>query len=151
MRKIFLIAIILFLNSCGYTPLYSSKDTNYKVITLKKNVNNNLTDYIHNRIQAFSNDDADKSLNISFDYNENIAVILKNSKGDPIKNRLSVSIDLSLFDSNEDLITSKEFSENFEYNIDDNKFNLKQYEKKIKFNLVEDITQQILIFLVNVK
>ena len=130
MRKIFLIAIILFLNSCGYSPLYSSKDTNYKVITLKKNVNNNLTDYIHNRIQAFSNDDADKSLNISFDYNENITVILKNSKGDPVKNR---------------------FSENFEYNIDDNKFNLKQYEKKIKFNLVEDITQQILIFLVNVK
>ena len=151
MRKIFLIAIILFLNSCGYSPLYSSKDTNYKVITLKKNVNNNLTDYIHNRIQAFSNDDADKSLNISFDYNENITVILKNSKGDPVKNRLNVSIDLSLFDSNDDLITSKEFSENFEYNIDDNKVNLKQYEKKIKFNLVEDITQQILIFLVNVK
>tara|TARA_Y100001958_G_C20951106_1_gene353685 strand:+ start:68 stop:523 length:456 start_codon:yes stop_codon:yes gene_type:complete len=151
MRKIFIIAIILFLNSCGYTPLYSSKDTNYKVITLKKNVNNNFTDYIHNRIQAFSNDDADKGLNISFDYNENIAVILKNSKGDPVKNRLNVSIDLSLFDSNDDLITSKEFSENFEYNIDDNKFNLKQYEKKIKFNLVEDITQQILIFLVNVK
>ena len=151
MRKIFLIAIILFLNSCGYSPLYSSKDTNYKVITLKKNVNNNLTDYIHNRIQAFSNDDADKSLNISFDYNENITVILKNSKGDPVKNRLNVSIDLSLLDSNDDLITSKEFSENFEYNIDDNKFNLKQYEKKIKVNLVEDITQQILIFLVNVK
>ena len=151
MRKIFLIAIILFLNSCGYSPLYSSKDTNYKVITLKKNVNNNLTDYIHNRIQSFSNDDADKSLNISFDYNENITVILKNSKGDPVKNRLNVIIDLSLLDSNDDLITSKEFSENFEYNIDDNKFNLKQYEKKIKFNLVEDITQQILIFLVNVK
>ena len=151
MRKIFLIAIILFLNSCGYSPLYSSKDTNYKVITLKKNVNNNLTDYIHNRIQSFSNDDADKSLNISFDYNENITVILKNSKGDPVKNRLNVSIDLSLLDSNDDLITSKEFSENFEYNIDDNKFNLKQYEKKIKFNLVEDITQQIIIFLVNVK
>ena len=151
MRKIFLIAIILFLNSCGYSPLYSSKDTNYKVITLKKNVNNNLTDYIHNRIQSFSNDDADKSLNISFDYNENITVILKNSKGDPVKNRLNVIIDLSLLDSNDDLITSKEFSENFEYNIDDNKFNLKQYEKKIKFNLVEDITQQIIIFLVNVK
>ena len=151
MRKIFLIAIILFLNSCGYSPLYSSKDTNYKGNTLKKNVNNNFTDYINNRIQAFSNDEADKSLNISFDYNENIAVILKNSKGDPVKNRQNISINLSLFDSNDSLITSKEFSENFEYNIDDNKFNLKQYEKKIKFNLVEDITQQILIFLVNVK
>ena len=36
MKKLFLILIDFFLNSCGYTPLYSSKDSNYKVISLKK-------------------------------------------------------------------------------------------------------------------
>ncbi len=150
MKKIFLILIILFLNGCGYTPLYSSKDSNYKVISLNKNVNNSLTNYVQNSIKVISNDNAEKSLNISFEYNENISVILKNSKGDPTKNRLNVVIDLSLLDSNDNLITSKQFSESFEYNIDDNKFNLKQYEKNIKFNLIEDITQQILVFLANV-
>ena len=150
MKKIFLILIILFLNGCGYTPLYSSKDSNYKVISLKKNVNNSLTNYVQNSIEVISNENAKKSLNISFDYNENISVILKNSKGDPTKNRLNVVIDLSLLDNNENLITSKQFSESFEYNIDDNKFNLKQYEKNIKFNLIEDITQQILVFLASV-
>ena len=150
MKKIFLILIILFLNGCGYTPLYSSKDSNYKVISLNKNVNNSLTNYVQNSIKVISNDNAEKSLNISFEYNENISVILKNSKGDPTKNRLNVVIDLSLFDSNNNLITSKQFSESFEYNIDDNKFNLKQYEKNIKFNLIEDITQQILVFLASV-
>ena len=150
MKKIFLILIILFLNGCGYTPLYSSKDSNYKVISLKKNVNNSLTNYVQNSIEVISNENAKKSLNISFDYNENISVILKNSKGDPTKNRLNVVIDLSLLDSNDNLITSKQFSESFEYNIDDNKFNLKQYEKNIKFNLIEDITQQILVFLASV-
>ncbi len=150
MKKIFLILIILFLNGCGYTPLYSSKDSNYKVISLKKNVNNSLTNYVQNSIEVISNENAKKSLNISFDYNENISVILKNSKGNPTKNRLNVVIDLSLLDSNDNLITSKQFSESFEYNIDDNKFNLKQYEKNIKFNLIEDITQQILVFLASV-
>ena len=150
MKKIYLILIILFLNSCGYTPLYSSKDSNYKVINLNKNVNNSLTNYVQNSIEVISNENAEKSLNISFEYNENISVILKNSKGDPTKNRLNVVIDLSLFDSNNNLITSKQFSESFEYNIDDNKFNLKQYEKNIKFNLIEDITQQILVFLASV-
>ena len=150
MKKIFLILIILFLNGCGYTPLYSSKDSNYKVISLNKNVNNSLTNYIQNSIEVISNENAEKSLNISFEYNENISVILKNSKGDPTKNRLNIVIDLSLVDSNNNLITSKQFSESFEYNIDDNKFNLKQYEKNIKFNLIEDITQQILVFLANV-
>ena len=150
MKKIFLILIILFLNGCGYTPLYSSKDSNYKVISLNKNVNNSLTNYVQNSIEVISNENAEKSLNISFEYNENISVILKNSKGDPTKNRLNVIIDLSLLDSNDNLITSKQFSESFEYNIDDNKFNLKQFEKNIKFNLIEDITQQILVFLANV-
>ena len=150
MKKIFLILIILFLNGCGYTPLYSSKDSNYKVISLNKNVNNSLTNYVQNSIEVISNEDAEKSLNISFEYNENISVILKNSKGDPTKNRLNIVIDLSLIDSNDNLITSKQFSESFEYNIDDNKFNLKQYEKNIKFNLIEDITQQILVFLASV-
>ena len=150
MKKIFLILIILFLNGCGYTPLYSSKDSNYKVISLNKNVNNSLTNYVQNSIEVISNENAEKSLNISFDYNENISVILKNSKGDPTKNRLNIVINLSLVDSNDNLIASKKFSESFEYNIDDNKFNLKQYEKNIKFNLIEDITQQILVFLANV-
>ena len=151
MKRIFLVLVIIFLNSCGYTPLYSSKDSNYKVISLKKNLNNSLTNYIQNSIEVLSNENADKSLKISFEYNENISIILKDSKGDPAKNRLKVIIDLSLFDNSDNLIISKKFSESFEYSIDDNKFNLKQYEKNIKLNLVEDITQQILVFLASVK
>ena len=151
MKRIFLVLVIIFLNGCGYTPLYSSKDSNYKVISFKKNLNNSLTNYIQNSIEVLSNENADKSLKISFEYNENISIILKDSKGDPAKNRLNVVIDLSLFDNSDNLIISKKFSESFEYNIDDNKFNLKQYEKNIKLNLVEDITQQILVFLASVK
>ena len=151
MKRIFLVLVIIFLNGCGYTPLYSSKDSNYKVISFKKNLNNSLTNYIQNSIEVLSNENADKSLKISFEYNENISIILKDSKGDPAKNRLKVIIDLSLFDNSDNLIISKKFSESFEYSIDDNKFNLKQYEKNIKLNLVEDITQQILVFLASVK
>mgnify|MGYP001324015153 CR=1 FL=1 len=151
MKKIFLILIILFLNSCGYTPLYSSKDSNYKVISLKSSVSSSFTNYIQNSIKALSNENAEKKFNISFEYSEEISVILKDSKGDPSKNRLKIEIDLSLFDAKDNLIATKKFSENFEYNIDDNKFNLKQYEKNIKLNLIEEITKQILEFLATVK
>ena len=151
MKRIFLVLVIIFLNGCGYTPLYSSKESNYKVISFKKNLNNSLTNYIQNSIEVLSNENAVKSLKISLEYNENISIILKDSKGDPTKNRLNVVIDLSLFNNSDNLIISKKFSESFEYSIDDNKFNLKQYEKNIKLNLVEDITQQILVFLASVK
>ena len=91
-----------------------------------------------------------KSLNINLNFTEDISVILKDSKGDPSRNRLTVTIDMSISGVNENLIASNVFSESFEYNIDDNKFNLKQYEKNLKFSLVEQITQQIIAFLANV-
>ena len=77
--------------------------------------------------------------------------ILKDSKGDPKKNRLTIIVDLKVLDKNSDLVVEKIFSENFEYNIVDNKFNLRQYEKNIKLNLVEEITQEIRVFLAEVK
>ena len=150
MKKIFLVILILLLNNCGYTPIYSSKDSNFKIVNLNSNVNNSLTNYIKNSISVFSNEDSDKKLNISFNLKENVSVILKDSKGDPAKNRLTITVDVSLFDTNKNLVASNSFSESFQYTIDDNKFNLKQYEKNIKFNLIEDITQQILVFLASV-
>ena len=150
MKKNLLIILLLLLNSCGFTPIYSSNDSNYNIISFKKNINNNLTSYIQNSISALSNEDASKSLNINLNFTEDISVILKDSKGDPSRNRLTVTIDMSISGENENLIASNVFSESFEYNIEDNKFNLKQYEKNLKFSLVEQITQQIIAFLANV-
>ena len=151
MKKIFLVIIILLLNNCGYTPIYSAKDSNFKIISLNSNVNNNLTNYIENSISVFSNEDSNKKLNIVFNLKENVSVILKDSKGDPSKNRLTITVDLYLFDINKNLLASNTFSESFQYNIDDNKYNLKQYEKNIKFSLVEQISSQIIEYLTNVK
>ena len=149
MKKLYLIIIILFMDGCGFTPIYSSKDSNYKIISFEKNINNNLTNYIQNSIKVLSNEKSEKSLKINFKYEEEISVILKDSKGDPKKNRLNIIVDLSILNENNNLLNSKTFSESFEYNIVDNKFNLRQYEKTIKFNLVENITKQIIAFLAN--
>ena len=151
MKKTLLVIFILLLNSCGFTPIYSTKDSNFKVDSLKSNVSNNLTNYIQNSITVFSNEDSKKNFNIIINFSEDITVILKDSKGDPSKNRLTITVELSVLDASQNLIASNKFIEGFQYNIDDNKFNLKQYEKNIKFSLVEQITQQMLNFLANLK
>ena len=150
MNKIYLALIFIFLYSCGYTPIYSSKESNYEIISFKKNVSNNLTNYVENSIRVLSNEKSEKRFNINFEFKDDIEVILKDSKGDPKKNRITISIEIFILNENGNLITTREFIENFEYNISDNKFNLKQYEKNIKLNLIEDITQQILVFLASV-
>tara|TARA_A100001015_G_scaffold205306_1_gene229532 strand:- start:58 stop:513 length:456 start_codon:yes stop_codon:yes gene_type:complete len=151
MKKFILIIIIMFLNSCGFTPIYSSKDSNYKIISFQKNKNNNLTKYIQDSIISLSNDNAEKNLRLDLNFKEEIITILKDSKGDPKKNRLTIIVDLKVLDKNSNLVVEKIFSENFEYNIVDNKFSLRQYEKNIKLNLVEEITQEIRVFLAEVK
>tara|TARA_B100000963_G_scaffold356482_1_gene376668 strand:- start:440 stop:895 length:456 start_codon:yes stop_codon:yes gene_type:complete len=150
MKNILLVIIIVFLHSCGFTPIYSSKNSNYKIISFQKNINNNLTNYIQDSVTLLSNDSAEKILKINLNFSEDIIVILKDSKGDPKKNRLSINVDLQLFDKEDNLTSSQKFFESFEYSIDDNKFNLKQYEKNIKQNLVEEISQQINAFLAQV-
>ena len=150
MKKIILSLIFLMLNSCGFSPLYSSKNSNYNIISIEKNISNNLTNYIQNSISVLSNENSEKIFKINFNLTEDITVILKDSKGDPKKNRLTITVEVLIFSEDQNLISSKEYSESFEYKIQDNKFNLRQYEKNIKFNLVEDITQQILVFLASV-
>ena len=53
MKKIFLVILILLLNNCGYTPIYSSKDSNFKIVSLTSNVQNSLTNYIENSVVYF--------------------------------------------------------------------------------------------------
>ena len=150
MKIAILILIIFTLNSCGFTPIYSSKGSEYKLISIDKNNNNNLTNYLETNIMAISNENATKSIKVKLVLKESISVILKDSKGDPSKNRLTISVDLTLNDVEDNLISFKKFSESFEYDVQDNKFNMKQYEKTISLNLTDKISQQIQVLLNNI-
>ena len=150
MRITVLVIIFLILNNCGFTPIYSSKGSNYKIISLNKNSNNRLTNYLENNIRAISNENAPKGLKINLVLKENISVILKDMKGNPSKNRLSIIVNLIIYDTNDQLISTKQFTENFEYDVQDNKFNMKQYEKTISLNLTDKISQQIQTLLMNI-
>ena len=150
MRIVILVIIFLIFNNCGFTPIYSSKGSNYKLISLDKNNNNRLTNYLENNIKAISNENAAKGIKVNLVLEENISVILKDSKGDPSKNRLTIIVDLTINDASDQLVSSRQFSENFEYDVQDNKFNMRQYEKTISLNLTDKISQQIQAFLMNI-
>ena len=150
MRIVILVIFFLILNNCGFTPIYSSKGSNYKLISLDKNNNNRLTNYLENNIKAISNENATKGIKVNLVLKNNISVILKDSKGDPSKNRLTIIVDLTINDASDQLVSNKQFSENFEYDVQDNKFNMRQYEKTISLNLTDKISQQIQAFLMNI-
>ena len=148
MKNIFFIIIFLFLNSCGFTPIYSSKDSNYKIMSFQKNINNNLTNYIQDSVTMLSNDNAKNVLKIDLNFSENIIVILKDSKGDPLKFEMIAYVEYKLIHNDISLI-KKKVKKNSIYNNDSDQFELEQSEKIILKNLSESISDIIISSIIN--
>ena len=79
---------------------------------------------------------------------KNIEIIHKNKL---LTNKLITKIKLIVNDNQNNLISTKNFNEDFDYSVQDNKFNMKQYEQNIRQNLIEDISGQILSYLSNLQ
>ena len=64
------------------------------------------------------------------------------------KNTIATNIELSM---NDGLKNSFVIVESFIYNNNSNRFNLKRYEKEIKSNLAETITDKLILKLSNIQ
>jgi len=147
--KIFLkIVFLLMVYSCGYQPLLVQKSD--IIFFNETNIigESKISKAILKNLNNYKGEGSDASLEIESNYSKSISS--KNKKGDPTKNRLSISVELKISDKNKKALDSQVFIESFEYTVQDNKFEMKQYEKNIKQNLVEDISDQILIYLAGI-
>ena len=78
------------------------------------------------------------------------AISAKNISGDAtnFKSTVSIKVDLVM---NSKIKNNFIIKESFNYNNNSNKFNLKTYEKNIKNNLTETITEKLIFRLSNIK
>ena len=147
--KSFILIIIctLVLTSCGFKSIYSSKNSNFEIVDiLNKNENKNSFS-VEKIIMSLSNKDAEKKIRLEMDYKETITTVLKDSKGDPSKKKLSLSINLIVKNDKNNILTTKNFNEEFNYNVQSDKFNMNQYEDSIINNLNTKISNDIIFLL----
>jgi len=146
MKKIFFI-LILFLTSCGYTPLYENK------------VSNN---YIFSQIETFGIKEINRRIismlsfkkdpkNFNFTTlilknNKNIIETSKDSKGKAESYKMIIEISI-IIKKNDNIFKQITLSEEFSYKNLDNKFDLSQYEKNIENNILDKISEKIIIYL----
>ena len=150
----FLISIIilsLVLTNCGFKPIYSSKNSSFEIIEiLNKNKNKNSFE-IEKIIMTLSNQEALKKVKLEMDYKQSIETILKDSKGDPSKKKLSIIVNLVVKSDNGNVLTNKSFSEEFNYVVQSDKFSMAQYEDNIVKNLNNKISNDIIFLLGTLK
>ena len=146
----FLISIIvlsLALTNCGFNPIYGSKNNNFEIIEIiNKNENKN-SFAIETIILSLSNKKSSNKLKLELDYKHLVTTILKDSKGDPSKKKLSIIVNLNVKDEKNNVITNKSFNEEFSYNVQSDKFGMAQHENNITDNLNNKISNDIIFLL----
>ena len=145
-----LILIIIFsvlLNSCGFKPIYNSKSSNFQVIEITNKNKNKNSFAIEQMVMSISNQKAVRKVKLEFDYKESIDVILKDNKGDPSKKKLSITVNLKIKNEIDNILATKNFNEEFSYNVQNDKFTMAQYEDNIINNLSNKISNDIIFLL----
>ena len=146
-----IIILSIILSKCGFYPIYSTKNINFEIVEIiNKNQNKN-SFAIEKLITSLSNQNAVKKIKLELNYKQTFSTILKDSKGDPSKKKLSISVGLVVKNERDNVLTNKNFSEEFSYDVQSNKFNMSQYEDSITSNLNNKISNDIIFLLRTLK
>ena len=137
----------IILTNCGFKPIYNSKASNFEVIEIiNKNKNKN-SFTIEKIIMSLSNQGAEKKVKLELNYEHLITTILKDSKGDPSKKKLTIIVNLKAKNHTDNILVDKNFKEEFSYDVQSDKFSMGQYEDNITINLNNKISNDIIFLL----
>jgi len=145
MKKLLLV-IFIFLYGCGFKPLYSDKEfknLEFSEITLSGSTSVNRK--IINYLKISKKNDVLDTLELNSNFENLISSKDSTGKADTYLSTLIVSFKIKRQD--DILIYDREFSKSFTYKNRDNKFELVEYQNEILNNLINEITEEILLSL----
>ena len=149
-KKITIIISFFLLLSCGYEPIFSSSKGNFSITEIKLIGEKSIGSKIKKNLNIYKNAE-NKSIFYSLKINttQKKNVISKDAKGDPKIFEMQITVDLTILENNK-IKNKKNFKESFTYNNSTNKFDLKQYERNIEDNLIEEIITKITLHLYSI-
>ena len=146
-KNIIILLLIATLTSCGYEPIYLKKnslDLSIKEYELlgDKAINRKIVTLLNLKKSNKKN----SWYTLKLDSRKLIESVAKDKAGDTTIFRLTLSIELILSED-DNLVKEKNFITSFTYNNTKNKFDLLQYQKTIEKNLIDKLSEEIIIFL----
>lgn len=144
-RKTFLLSLaFLFFSSCGYSPIYSSKNLNFSINNIEKD-NNLLNNRFAEMIQGIGDENNENKINISIESNKKLEIKSKDSKGNPLIYQLNIFLKIKILDPINP--KEKEFIEDTSFNNNDDKFELSNYQAELEEILIRKLVEQTIVYL----
>jgi len=138
-----IIFLSLILTNCGFKPIYNSKNSNFEIIEIENKNENKNSFFIEKTIMSLSNKNAKNKVKLEIDYAQSISTILKDSKGDPSKKKLSIDVIIKVKNDKNIILVNQRFNEEFSYDVQSDKFGMAQYEENIADNLNSKASEKI--------
>ena len=146
MNKLTSFLFLIFITSCGFSPIYLSNENS--IIQSVKKIELNGNESLGENIKNILNIETNKNNKFLIIFNSSVEKISisKNSSSATTSFMMIMDVGISVIDNNE-ILLEKSFNKNFTYNNRDNKFELLEYERSIEENLISEISDEILLYL----
>ena len=141
-----LLILLFFIYGCGYSPIFSNKNSNFSIYELSVSGNSKLNKIINGRLNNYKGSDSQKKFSLTIKTYLKKEVASKDTKGNPKTYRINLESNISIKDLNGN-VKNKSFSKSVDYNNKSNKSDLKKYENETSKNLAEKISEEIIIYL----
>ena len=149
--KVFLLFFLILLNSCSYKPLFYDEKIIFDISEIKIEGDKKLNNKIERNLQKkVSNSNSNKIFKLKIITNKERKITSKDSSGNPESFRLTIITKLIVEDDKKN-VKNFSYNKSQEYVSRDNKFDLKNYEKKIEDNLIIQISNEIILALYTFK
>ena len=145
MKKILVFFILVLISNCsGYSPIFSSKLTNFYIEEIIVSEDNKMIRKIIKNLKPYKNNNNTKKIKLELNLKLDETVILRDEKGDVASQEIKITLNVKSIFSNEKTKSFK-FEEKFTVNNQSNKFELNQYKKNIQSNMLDKIYEDLIL------
>ena len=145
MKKIFLLISIIFIYSCGYSPLYLA-GKNDMLLNLKKIEGDfELNNYIKNNFKIASDVNSSNVYDINAETKFEKIILTKDATGNATDYRLDFTVKFIILSENKEV----SYKESFKIKKNDQKFEQSNYEREIKKNFSDIVKDKFVLYLLN--
>lgn len=152
MIRIISIICLIFLNSCDYSPLYSSsKNSNFSISSLQITGDRDLSSYLQKGLSLYENKNNNNKYKIEINTSLSKEILVKDKSANTTDYKLigTAKMIFIKYEADETNKKSREitFEEVINIKKDTNNFEQTTYEYISKINLAEIILNKIILFL----
>ena len=153
LKKTILITFFLIITSCGYEPIHSQKNLekyNFSIKSVNFEGDRDINLRLKQRLNNYIQNKKDKAFILDIKTVNEKTIIAKDASGNPtnFENFITVTVNV---------IIEKNFKRNFKikrkfkYSNNEDKFELKNYERQLKNNSSDSIAEELIFDISNIQ